>query len=116
MEGSVRRVGDRLRVTAQLIDVATDRHLWSQTFDRDATDIFVIQADIARSIAEALKVRLGKAGAGNPGTENVVAYELYLLGLYHWNQRDGGRLAQGARNFPSKRPSAIPPSPGHSPG
>ena len=87
VEGSVRRTDDRVRVTAQLIDVATDRHLWSQSFDREATDIFVIQADIARSIAEALKVRLGKAGASNPGTGNVAAYDLYLLGLYHWNQR-----------------------------
>ena len=99
VEGSVRRVDNRLRVTAQLIDVATDRHLWSQSFDRDATDIFVIQADIARSIAEALKVRLGKAGAGNPGTENVEAYELYLLGLYHWNQRTEEGLRKALEIF-----------------
>jgi adenylate cyclase len=95
VEGSVRRVDNRLRVTAQLIDVATDRHLWSQTFDREVTDIFVIQDEIARSIADALKVRLGRAADKKAGTENVEAYELYLLGLYHWNQRteDGLRKA-----------------------
>jgi TolB-like protein/tetratricopeptide (TPR) repeat protein len=95
VEGSVRRVDNRVRVTAQLIDVATDRHLWSQSFDREATDIFVIQEDIARSIAESLKVRLGKASGSNPGTGNVAAYDQYLLGLYHLNQRteDGLRKA-----------------------
>src|SRR5438874_1712200 len=95
VEGSVRRVDNRLRVTAQLIDVATDRHLWSQTFDREVTDVFAIQDEIARSIADALKVRLGRAADKKAGTENVEAYELYLLGLYHWNQRteDGLRTA-----------------------
>ena len=95
VEGSVRRVDNRLRVTAQLIDVATDRHLWSQTFDREVTDAFAIQDEIARSIADALKVRLGRAADKKAGTENVEAYELYLLGLYHWNQRteDGLRTA-----------------------
>jgi adenylate cyclase len=87
VEGSVRRVDNRLRVTAQLIDVATDRHLWSQTFDREVTDIFAIQDEIARSIADALKVRLGRAADKKAGTENVEAYELYLLGLYYLNQR-----------------------------
>jgi TolB-like protein/cytochrome c-type biogenesis protein CcmH/NrfG len=95
VEGSVRRVDNRLRVTAQLIDVATDRHLWSQTFDRDVTDIFAIQDEIARSIAEALKVRLARGADKKAGTKSVEAYELYLLGLYHQNQRteDGLRKA-----------------------
>ena len=87
VEGSVRRVDNRLRVTAQLIDVATDRHLWSQTFDRQVTDIFAIQDEIARSIADALKVRLAHGADRKAGTESVEAYELYLLGLYHLNQR-----------------------------
>jgi len=99
VEGSVRRAGDRLRITAQLIDVATDRHLWSQTFDRDATDIFVIQDEIARSIAEALKVRLGKAAESKPGTGNVAAYDQYLLGLYHWNQRTEEGLRKALQIF-----------------
>ena len=87
VEGSVRRVDNRLRITAQLIDVTTDRHLWSQTFDREVTDIFAIQDEIARSIADALKVRLARGGDRKAGTESVEAYELYLLGLYHLNQR-----------------------------
>ena len=99
VEGSVRRVDNRLRVTAQLIDVATDRHLWAQTFDRQATDIFAIQDEIARSIAEALKVRLGRAAEKKAGTENVEAYELYLLGLYHWNQRTEEGLRKALEIF-----------------
>jgi TolB-like protein/Flp pilus assembly protein TadD len=99
VEGTVRRVDNRLRVTAQLIDVATDRHLWSQTFDRQATDVFAIQDEIARSIAEALKVRLGRAADKKAGTENVEAYELYLLGLYHWNQRTEEGLRKALEIF-----------------
>ncbi|CAN5770569.1 hypothetical protein BH20VER1_BH20VER1_22740 [soil metagenome] len=99
VEGSVRRVDNRLRVTAQLIDVATDRHLWSQTFDRQATDVFAIQDEIARSIAEALKVRLMKAAESKPGTGNVAAYDLYLLGLYHWNQRTEEGLRKALEIF-----------------
>jgi TolB-like protein/Flp pilus assembly protein TadD len=99
VEGSVRRVDNRLRVTAQLIDVATDRHLWSQTFDREVTDIFAIQDEIARSIAYALKVRLGHAADKKAGTENVEAYELYLLGLYHWNQRSEEGLRKALEIF-----------------
>ena len=99
VEGSVRRVDNRLRVTAQLIDVATDRHLWSQTFDREVTDIFAIQDEIARSIAEALKVRLGRAADRKAGTESVEAYELYLQGLYYWNQRTEAGLRQALEIF-----------------
>ena len=99
VEGSVRRAGDRLRVTAQLVDVTTDRHLWSQTFDREATDIFAIQDEIARSIAEALRVRLGSAGQSGAGTENLAAYESYLRGLYHWNQRTEAGLRTALEIF-----------------
>jgi tetratricopeptide (TPR) repeat protein len=99
VEGSVRRVDNRLRVTAQLIDVTTDRHLWSQTFDRQVTDIFAIQDEIARSIAEALKVRLGRAADRKAGTESVEAYELYLLGLYHLNQRTEENLRKALEIF-----------------
>ena len=99
VEGSVRRANDRLRVTAQLVDVSTDRHLWSQTFDREATDIFAIQDEIARSIAEALRVRLGRAGQSGAGTANVAAYESYLRGLYHWNQRTEAGLRTALEIF-----------------
>src|SRR5690606_34463866 len=56
LEGSVRRAGDRVRITAQLIEAASDSHLWSETYDREIKDVFAIQDDIARSIADALQV------------------------------------------------------------
>ena len=58
VEGSVQRAGNRVRVNAQLIDVRTDRHLWAQTYDRDMTDVFAIQSDLAREIANALQAKL----------------------------------------------------------
>jgi len=83
LEGSVRKAGNRVRITAQLIDAATDRHLWSDTFDRELVDIFVIQDEIANAIVSALRSTLdisdnGKAVTVTPDTENLDAYELYL--------------------------------------
>src|SRR6185295_12490998 len=80
IEGSVRRAGDRLRITVQLIDAAGGTHLWSETYDRQLTDIFAVQEDIARAVAASLRVPLGL----NPG-ENLVdrsldpdSYQQYL--------------------------------------
>jgi TolB-like protein len=61
LEGSVRKSNDRVRITAQLIDAQSDRHLWSETFDRELTDIFAIQDDISGAIVEALRTTLGVA-------------------------------------------------------
>ena len=87
LEGSVRKAGNQLRITAQLISVADGFHLWSETYDRDMTNIFAIQSDIAERVADALKVELGveetQALAKQP-TENAEAYRLYLLGRYHF--------------------------------
>src|SRR5205823_12267470 len=58
LEGSVRRVGDRVRIVAQLIDAQADRHLWAETYDRQLTDVFAIQTDVALHIADALKAEL----------------------------------------------------------
>jgi serine/threonine-protein kinase len=82
LEGSVRRSGKRLRITAQLINVSDGYHLWSERYDRDLTDIFEIQDEIAAAIAARLKVTLGSAGrpAVRPATANIEAYELYLKG------------------------------------
>ncbi len=81
LEGSVRRAGNRVRITAQLIDAATDDHLWAETYDRNLDDIFAIQGEIAQKIAAALKAALSpdeaKALADKP-TENADAYDLYL--------------------------------------
>ncbi len=79
LEGSVRRSGDQLRVTTQLINTDTGFHLWSQTYERHLTDIFVIQDDIARSVAGALQVTLGVGVGREPGmTRNIEAYEAWL--------------------------------------
>jgi TolB-like protein/thioredoxin-like negative regulator of GroEL len=90
LEGSVRKAGDRIRVTAQLIEVNTDTHLWSETYTRKLDDIFAVQDEIAQSIVTALKITL----TGNDQvtvrtglTDNVDAYNKYLLGRHSWNKR-----------------------------
>ncbi len=89
LEGSVRKAGNKVRVTAQLIDVPTASHLWSEKYDRELDDIFKIQDDIAGKIAEALKVRLvSLQGSGRKQTENMEAYTLYLKGRVLWNKRN----------------------------
>jgi len=84
LEGSVRKVGDRLRITAQLIDTTNDRHLWSDTYDRDMDDIFQIQDEIANAIVSALTTELGIGGlqavSVDSVTSNLDAYDLYLKG------------------------------------
>jgi adenylate cyclase len=81
LEGSVRKAGTRIRVTAQLIEVETDSHLWSENYDRELDDIFAIQDDIARHILEALKCRLVPEHLSVPTTDNPKAYEYFLRGL-----------------------------------
>jgi len=84
LEGSVRKSGNSVRITAQLIDAVNDRHLWSETYDRELTDIFAIQEEIANSIVNALRDELGPAPAAAPAvtvradTANLEAYQLYL--------------------------------------
>ena len=83
LEGSVRKSGNRVRITAQLIDAEEDRHLWSETYDRELTDIFAIQDEIANAIVAALRGTLGTADAApavsvRADTENLQAYEIYL--------------------------------------
>jgi adenylate cyclase len=83
LEGSVRKSGKRVRITAQLIDARDDRHLWSQTYDRELDDIFAIQEEIANSIVDALQAQLGAAHAVKQvtvraDTENLEAYQIYL--------------------------------------
>jgi eukaryotic-like serine/threonine-protein kinase len=90
LEGSVRQAGRRLRITAQLIDVSSGYHLWSERYDREIEDVFAVQDEISRAIAGALKVRLlpaQEASLVTPGTRNVEAYNRYLKGRYYFNQR-----------------------------
>ncbi len=87
LEGSVRRAGNRVRVTAQLIDVGEDRHLWSEKYDRELDDVFKIQDDIADKVAQALRVKLVSLREGGKRTENMEVYTLYLKGRFLWNKR-----------------------------
>ncbi|MFT5139029.1 MAG: adenylate cyclase [Lysobacterales bacterium] len=85
LEGSVRKAGNRVRITAQLIDTRNDRHLWSETYDRELTDIFAIQDEIANAIVNALRTELGLDISEQiievaATTENLDAYDLYLKG------------------------------------
>jgi adenylate cyclase len=94
LEGSVRRAGDRVRITAQLIDVESDSHLWSETYDREFKDVFAIQDDIAKSIVDALQVTLSpkeRRAIQSAATSDVQAYDFYLRGrkfFYAMNRRD----------------------------
>ncbi|MGQ0812959.1 MAG: TPR end-of-group domain-containing protein [Gemmatimonadota bacterium] len=85
LEGSVQRAGTRVRITAQLLDARTDRHLWSESFDRELKDIFAVEDEISAAIADALRTRLGAAiGEHMPPvrTQNPRAHEFYLRGRY----------------------------------
>jgi len=94
LEGSVRKDGNKVRISAQLIEVATDSHLWSETWDRELRDIFAIQDDIAHRIREALKLKLGSRRISDPTTTDAKAWEYFLRarGYYITNkQRDVDR-------------------------
>ena len=83
LEGSVRRAGNRVRVTAQLIDAASGGHLWAERYDRDLTDLFAVQDDVTRRIVEALKLTLSpaeKTRIADSGTRNIDAYDCFLRG------------------------------------
>ena len=100
LEGSVRRAGNRVRVTAQLIKADDGSHLWSERYDRDMTDVFEIQDDIARAIAAALEVRL-LAGAAHTRryTPNLVAYDAYLKARQQYFQYSHESLVRSYELF-----------------
>lgn len=101
VEGSVRRAGTRLRVTAQLVSVDNGYHLWSQRYDRQMADVFEIQDEIVTSIVEALvPALLGDAAhAVYRSTQNIEAYELYLKGRHYWHQRSPTTLRVAIQCF-----------------
>jgi serine/threonine protein kinase/tetratricopeptide (TPR) repeat protein len=89
LEGSVRRMGQRVRISAQLVNAHDGYHIWSEQYDREIEDVFEIQDEIARNIVDRLKVKLTAAqneALGKRHTENVVAYELYLRGRHCWHR------------------------------
>jgi eukaryotic-like serine/threonine-protein kinase len=97
LEGSVRKHGNRLRITAQLINVADGYHSWSERFDRDAGDIFAIQDEIAQTVAERLRLKLGSLPSAP--THDVEAYNLYLLGRFHWNKRTNESMRKALESY-----------------
>jgi adenylate cyclase len=102
LEGSVRKFGDRARVTVQLIDSRTSEHLWAESYDRNLSDILAIQSDISRMVAEALRVKLldqEKTVMDTKRTVNAEAYTLYLKGLYYWNERTKGNVSKAIKYF-----------------
>jgi TolB-like protein/Tfp pilus assembly protein PilF len=89
LEGSVRKAGDKLRITAQLINVADGYHLWSEDYDGDVRDIFTFQSNVAQRVVEALQIKLGVEAARalvKKPTENPEAHRLYLLGRYEFGK------------------------------
>jgi len=95
LEGSVRKAGNRLRITAQLINVSDGYHLWSEKYDRDMEDVFAIQDEISLAIVEKLKVKLlkgEKTRMVKRHTEDNEAFNLYLKGRYFWNRRHEGDM------------------------
>jgi serine/threonine-protein kinase len=102
LEGTVRKSGPRLRITAQLSSADDGALLWSQRYDRDLTDVFAIQDEIARTIVGTLRsTMLADLGEPEPvrRTESVAAYNLYLRGRYEWNKRTQEAIAEGVRWF-----------------
>jgi TolB-like protein/Flp pilus assembly protein TadD len=102
LEGSVQKSNDQVRVNVQLINALTDAHLWAETFDRKLTDIFAVESEIAKSVAENLNARLNRRAeevlAARP-TENPEAHELYLKGRYLWNRRNTASLRKAGDYF-----------------
>lgn len=101
LEGSFRKAGNRIRVTTQLIDATSDKHLWEGSYDRELQDVFAVQSDIAKQVAEALRVTIPSSQLDRIEripTESTTAYTLYLKGRYLWNRRTPNELGQ-AREF-----------------
>ncbi len=102
LEGSVRRSGQRVRISSQLIDVKTDAHLWAETYDRDLTDIFEIQSDVAGQIAKALEATLSpttEASINRKPTDNLEAYTHYLKGVFFSNKFTPEASELALKNF-----------------
>jgi TolB-like protein/Flp pilus assembly protein TadD len=102
LEGSVRSAGSRLRVTAQLIDVANGYHVWSEKYDRSLEDVFAVQDEISAAIVEALQMTLGAQSGPDAAarhSRNMEAYQLYLRGRHCWNRRAKGELPKAIDYF-----------------
>jgi len=101
LEGSVRREGSAVRITAQLINAVDGYHLWSQTYDRELRNVFVVEDELARSIVQALRPRLVKTSPSlvRQATASTEAHDLYLRGRHFWNKRTEQGLKKAAELF-----------------
>src|ERR1700736_342181 len=102
LEGSVQKSGDAVRVNVQLIKAANDSYLWADTFDRKLTDIFSVESEVAKAIADQLQAKLtgsAKQALASRPTENPEAHELYLKGRYFWNRRTEENLKKALGYF-----------------
>jgi len=102
VEGSVLRSGDRVRITAQLVQAATDRNLWASKYERDVRDVLALQNEVARSIVEEIQIKLSPQEATRLRAARAVkpdAYEAYLRGRYFWNRRDREAVMKGLGYF-----------------
>ncbi len=101
LEGSVRKVGNRIRITTQLTDVTNGYNLWNETYDRQLEDVFAVQDEISRAIVDALKVQLvgDTKSLVVPTTENLEAYNLYLKGRFFYNKDGEANLRRGIELF-----------------
>ncbi len=111
VEGSVRRSGDRLRVTAQLVSVSDGYHLWSETYEREVADVFAIQEEVATRVAEALSVRIGGRSLAQGPPPDPRAYELYLVGRQLFALRTEASMRRAIENFEQ----ALALAPSHAP-
>ncbi len=104
LEGSVRKAGNKMRITVQLIDVRNDRHVWAQSYDRELDDVFAIQSDIAKQVAEALRVKVlprERQQIEKKPTKSTEAFTLYLKGRHYWNERSKESLFKAIEYFKS---------------
>ena len=99
LEGSFRKIGERIRVTVQLIDAKTQEHSWASNYDGDMNDIFTIQTDIANKVAQAIRGKLLDRAVVAPKHVDIEAYELYLKGRHSWNRRNAEGVNEALRLF-----------------
>jgi TolB-like protein/Tfp pilus assembly protein PilF len=102
LEGSVQKANDQVRVNVQLINALTYAHLWADTYDRRSTDIFAVESEIAKNVADALQAKLTgseKSSLAKAPTADPEAYELYLKGRFFWNKRSGADLRKAIEYF-----------------
>ena len=102
LEGSVRKAGNRIRITAQLIDSETSEHMWAESYDRELEDVFAVQSDISKTVAEALKVQLfshERVVIERKHTAYPEAYTLYLKGRFYWNERTQQSVNKALKYF-----------------